>query len=89
MFFVDARTREVDDSDVVARLTSRTEAMAEHEPEGGLEHCFVGLLKASLLVKGVAITQALTAAGSQAFLHHDGAGLGAGTLFLCYSREAR
>jgi hypothetical protein len=25
--------------------------MAEHEPEGCLEHCFVGLLKASLLVK--------------------------------------
>ena|SRR3984893_2710831 len=51
MFLVDARPHEIDDGDVVARLTSRTESMAEHEPEGGLEHCFVGLLEASLLVK--------------------------------------
>ena len=36
---------------MVARLTSRTESMAEHEPEGRLEHCFVGLLKASFLIK--------------------------------------
>jgi hypothetical protein len=26
--------------------------MAEHEPERRFEHCFVSLLKASLLVKG-------------------------------------
>ena len=51
MFLVDARPHEIDDGDVVARLTSRTEPMAEHEPEGSPEHCFVGLLKASLLVK--------------------------------------
>jgi hypothetical protein len=25
--------------------------MAEHEPEGSLEHCFVGLLKTGFLVK--------------------------------------
>jgi hypothetical protein len=50
MFLVDARPHKIDDGDVVPRLTSRTESMAEHEPEGGLEHCFVGLLKASLLV---------------------------------------
>jgi hypothetical protein len=51
MFLVDARPHEIDDGDVVARLTSRTESMAEHEPEGRFEHCFVGLLEASLLVK--------------------------------------
>lgn len=52
MFLVNARAHEIDDGDVVARLTSCTESTAEHEPEGSLEHCFVGLLKASLLVKG-------------------------------------
>ncbi len=51
MFLVDARPREIDDGGVVARLTSRTESIAEHEPKGSLEHCFVGLPKASLLVK--------------------------------------
>ncbi len=44
MFLVDARPHEIDDGDVVPRLTSRTESMAEHEPEGSLEHCLVGLL---------------------------------------------
>jgi len=34
------------------RMTSRTESMAEHEPQGSFEHRFVGLLKASLFVKG-------------------------------------
>ncbi len=52
MFLVHARTHKVDDSDVVPRLTSRTESMAEHEPEGSFEHCFIGLLKASFFVKG-------------------------------------
>src|ERR1700730_16239920 len=52
MFLVDARPHEIDDGDVVARLTSRTESMAEHEPQGSFEHRFVGLLKASLFVKG-------------------------------------
>ncbi len=51
MFLVDARPHKIDDGDVVPRLTSRTESMAKHEPEGSLQHCFVGLLKASLLVK--------------------------------------
>lgn len=38
MFLVDARTHEVDNSDVVPRLTSRTESMAEHESQGSFEH---------------------------------------------------
>jgi hypothetical protein len=51
MFLVDARPHEIDDGDVVARLTSRTESMAKHEPQGSFEHRFVGLLKASFLIK--------------------------------------
>src|SRR5580704_3936005 len=52
MFLVHARAYEVDDSDVVPGLTSRTKSMTEHEPERSFEHCFVGLLKASFFVKG-------------------------------------
>ncbi len=52
MFLVDARPHEIDDGDVVPRLTSRTESMAEHEPEGSFQHCFVSLLKTSFFVKG-------------------------------------
>jgi hypothetical protein len=52
MFLVDVRPHEIDDGDVVPRLTSRTESMAEHKPEGRFEHCFVGLLKTSFFVKG-------------------------------------
>ena len=51
MFLVDARPHEIDDGDVVPRLTSRTESMTEHESERRFEHCFVGLLEASLLIK--------------------------------------
>jgi hypothetical protein len=51
MFLVDTRPHKIDDGDVVPRLASRTEPIAEHEPEGSLEHRFVGLLKTSLLVK--------------------------------------
>jgi hypothetical protein len=51
MFLVDARSHKIDDGDVVARLTSRTESMAEHEPQRSFEHRFVGLLEASLFVK--------------------------------------
>ena len=51
MFLVDARPHEIDDSDVVPRLTSRSEPMAEHEPQRSFEHCFVGLLKTSFLIK--------------------------------------
>ena len=51
MFLVKARPHEIDDGDVVARLTSRTESMTEHEPEGSFVHCFVGLLKASLFIE--------------------------------------
>lgn len=52
MFLIDAGPHKIDDGDVVPRLASCTESMAEHEPERSLEHCFVGLLKASLLVEG-------------------------------------
>ncbi len=52
MFLADARPHKLNDCDMVPRLTSRTESMAEHKPEGGLEHGFIGLLKASFLVEG-------------------------------------
>ena len=51
MFLVDARPHEIDNGDVVARLTSRAESMAEHEAERSFQHRLVCLLKASLLVK--------------------------------------
>jgi hypothetical protein len=51
MFLVDARTHEIDDGDVVPRLTPRTESVAKHEPEGSFQHCFVSLLKTSFFVK--------------------------------------
>jgi len=51
MFLVDVRPNEIDDGDVMARLTSRTESMAEHEPEGSFQHCFIRLLKTSFLIK--------------------------------------
>jgi len=47
MLLVHARTHEVDDSNVVARLASRAESVAELEPQQSFEHCFVGLLKTS------------------------------------------
>jgi len=52
MFLTDAGPHKFNDGDVVPWLTSRTESMAEHEPEGSFQHCFVGLLKTSFLVKG-------------------------------------
>ena len=51
MFLVDARPHKIDDGDVVPRLTSRTESMAEHEPERCLKHGFIGLLQTSFLVE--------------------------------------
>src|SRR5208337_177537 len=51
VFLVDAGPHKIDDGDVVPRLTSRTESMAEHEPKGTFQHCFVGLLKTSFLIK--------------------------------------
>jgi hypothetical protein len=51
MFLVDARPHKIDDVDVVPRLTSRTKSMTEHESKERFEHCFVGLLEASLLIK--------------------------------------
>ena len=51
MFLVDARPYEIDDGDVVARLTSRTESVAKHEPEGSFQHCLVSLLKTSFFIE--------------------------------------
>jgi len=51
MFLVDARMHEIDDGDVVTRLTPRSESVTEHEPEGSFQHCFVSLLKTSFFIK--------------------------------------
>ena len=51
MFLIDAGPHKIDDGDVVSRLASCTESVAEHEPQRGFKHCFIGLLEASLLVK--------------------------------------
>jgi hypothetical protein len=51
MFLVDTRPHKIDDGDVVPRLASGTESVAEHEPQRPFEHCFVGLLKTSFFVK--------------------------------------
>ena len=70
MFLVDARPHEIDDGDVVPRLTSCTESMTEHESKGSFEHCFVGLLEASLLIKSqnfVSRSQLLVRAREEAF----------------------
>src|SRR5260370_40909438 len=40
MFLVDVGPHKIDDGDVVPRLTSRTESMAEHEPPRSLQPCF-------------------------------------------------
>jgi len=45
MFLVDMRPHEIDDCDVMSRLTSRARSAAEHEPERSFEHCFVSLLR--------------------------------------------
>src|SRR3989442_9486 len=52
MFLVNASPNEFDDCDMVSWLASGTKPVAEHEPEGSLEHCFVGLLKTGFLIKG-------------------------------------
>jgi hypothetical protein len=46
MFLVDARPNEINNRDVMARLTASAEAVAEHEAQGSLQHRFVGLLEA-------------------------------------------
>ena len=51
MFLVDARPDEINNRDVMARLTASAEAVAEHEAQGRLQHRFVGLLKAGLFVE--------------------------------------
>ena len=56
MFLVDARTHEIDDNDVVTRLTPRTESVTKHEPEGSLQHCFVSLLKTCFFIKSENLT---------------------------------
>jgi len=40
-----------DNGDVVPRLASGTETVAEHEAQGSLEHRFIGLLKTGFLIK--------------------------------------
>jgi len=47
----DARPHEIDDGDMVPRLTPRAESMAKHEPEGSFQHGLVSLLKTSFLIK--------------------------------------
>jgi hypothetical protein len=51
VFLVDTGSDEFDDRDVVTGLASRTETMAEHEPESSFEHRFISLLKAGLFVE--------------------------------------
>ena len=51
MLFVDASPNEIDDRDVMARLASSSKAVAKHETQRGLEHCFVRLLQRGFLIK--------------------------------------
>jgi hypothetical protein len=51
VFPPDARPYKLDDRDMVPRLASRAESMAEHKSEGSLQHCFISLLKACFLIK--------------------------------------
>jgi hypothetical protein len=51
IFLVDVRTHEIDDGDVVPRLTPRTKSVAKHEPEGSFQHCLVSLLKTSFFIE--------------------------------------
>jgi len=51
MLLVDVCSNEVDNCDVVSRLASSAETIAEHVAQGSLEHCFVGLLKTRFLIK--------------------------------------
>jgi hypothetical protein len=51
-FLVNSRPDEFDDGNVMAGLAPGPEPVAEHESQGGFQHCFVGLLKTSLIVKG-------------------------------------
>jgi hypothetical protein len=51
MFLIEPRPHEIDDRDVMPRLTARTEAVAEHEAERGFEHRFIGLLQTRLFIE--------------------------------------
>jgi hypothetical protein len=69
MFLIDAGSHEIDDGDVMPRLTPRTEPVAEHQPEGSFQHCFVSWLKTSFFIKSENLSgrgQLLTRAGEEA-----------------------
>jgi hypothetical protein len=51
MLLVDASSDKFDNRDVMPRLAPGAEPVAEHEAQRCLQHRFVGLLKASFLVK--------------------------------------
>lgn len=51
MFLVHVGPDKINDRDVMAGLTPRTKAVAEHETERGLQHRFIRLLQGSLFVK--------------------------------------
>lgn len=52
VLFVNPGANEFDNRDVMARLTSGAEPVAEQKSQGSLEHRFVCLLKAGFLIKG-------------------------------------
>lgn len=52
MLLVNASSDEIDYGDVVPWLASGPETIAEHEAQGSLKHCFIGLLKTGFLIKG-------------------------------------
>ena len=52
MLLVNVSSDEVDYGDVVPRLASGTETIAEHETQGSFERRFIGLLKIGFLIKG-------------------------------------
>ena len=51
MLLVDACSDEFDNRDVMPWLAPGAETVAEHESQRSLQHCFVGLLEASLFVE--------------------------------------
>jgi hypothetical protein len=51
VLFVQTRPNEINDGDVVSRLTPGAEAMTEHECERSFQHGFIRLLQAGFFVK--------------------------------------
>lgn len=51
VFLVCAPAYEFYDSDVMSRLASGAESVAEHKSQRSFEHCFIGLLQSSLVIK--------------------------------------